>query len=495
MNTALGLLRQFEGFRETPYWDVNAYRTGYGSDTITRSDGRVVPVQPGMTVTRDDAERDLQRRVNTEFMPRAASAVGDAWRNLSPNQQAALTSITYNYGSLPKGVAAAVQSGDPNAVAAAIRALGSHNDGINANRRAQEAAIYLGGDVPNGAPMTPTVSTQSPGLLGPQQPQKRGLLGMDTEKLNRIGLAMMAASGYQPFQPLIQAQFAEMRDEKKAKRDEQRRNQTVEFLRRMNPEIAGAVEAGVLNPSDAYKMATGSADPNVQSSAMLPDMTGTVLTMRDGSIKVVTAGGEELTGQAAMDFVNNAQSNYTDQQRSIYGAREGGKLEAQTELGAAAAAATSEGKMRPEMAREFMNDARLVRSNLVNINDAIAAIDGGAQSGIVYNMLPNVTQASASLQNAMDRMGLDVIGSVTFGALSEGEMRLAMETAVPRNLAPEQLREWLIKKRDAQQKALEALNNAALHFASGGSLEDYARGSSKPAQAAPSGGDDPLGLR
>ena len=50
-------------------------------------------------------------------------------------------------------------------------------------------------------------------------------------------------------------------------------------------------------------------------------------------------------------------------------------------------------------------------------------------------MMPSVTEASASLENAMNRMGLDVIGSVTFGALSEGEMRLAMDTAVPRGLA------------------------------------------------------------
>jgi len=58
-------------------------------------------------------------------------------------------------------------------------------------------------------------------------------------------------------------------------------------------------------------------------------------------------------------------------------------------------------------------------------------------------------------------MGLDVIGSVTFGALSEGEMRLAMDTAVPRGLQPEQLRSWLSKKREAQQKAAEMLGDAA----------------------------------
>lgn len=140
---ALDLIRQFEGFRGSPYWDVNAYRAGYGSDTATLADGRVVPIRQGMTVSRQDAERDLMRRVLTEFGPRAAAAVGqDTWSALSEPQRAALTSITYNYGSLPASVAQAVRSGDPAAAAEAIRALGGHNDGVNRGRRNQEALLY-----------------------------------------------------------------------------------------------------------------------------------------------------------------------------------------------------------------------------------------------------------------------------------------------------------------------------------------------------------------
>ena len=145
MEQYLALLRQFEGFRETPYWDVNALRTGYGSDTITGPDGTVKPVTADTYVSRDDAERDLQRRVQTEFAPKAARAVGEeAFAALSPSQQAALVSITYNYGSLPSSVASAARSGDPQATAAAIRALGSHNGGVNKGRRDKEADVFLG---------------------------------------------------------------------------------------------------------------------------------------------------------------------------------------------------------------------------------------------------------------------------------------------------------------------------------------------------------------
>jgi GH24 family phage-related lysozyme (muramidase) len=145
MDAVLSLIRQFEGFRETPYWDVNALRTGYGSDTITLPDGTVKPVTADTYVSRDDAERDLQRRVQTEFAPRAAKAVGEeVFAAMSPQQQAALVSITYNYGSLPSSVAEAARTGDPQATAAAIRALGTHNGGVNAKRREKEAAVFLG---------------------------------------------------------------------------------------------------------------------------------------------------------------------------------------------------------------------------------------------------------------------------------------------------------------------------------------------------------------
>jgi GH24 family phage-related lysozyme (muramidase) len=140
----LSLLRGFEGYRADPYWDVNAYRAGYGSDTVTLADGRVVPVTQGMTVSREDAERDLLRRTQTEFGPQAQSQVGAAWNNYTPEQQAALISITYNYGSLPSSVARAAATGDAAAVNEAILGLQGHNDGINANRRASEAA-YFGG--------------------------------------------------------------------------------------------------------------------------------------------------------------------------------------------------------------------------------------------------------------------------------------------------------------------------------------------------------------
>lgn len=143
------------------------------------------------------------------------------------------------------------------------------------------------------------------------------------------------------------------------------------------------------------------------------------------------------------------------------GAAQEAKNQADISSGGAAAGAKEGGKKTMEAGFSAWEDYGKLQNNIANIDEALGALDRGAASGYVYNMLPNITEASASLKNAMDRMGLDVIGSVTFGALSEGEMRLAMETAVPRGLQPTELRTWLERKRNAQIKAADMLADAA----------------------------------
>lgn len=140
------LLRDLEGFEEEPYYDVNAFRAGYGSDTYTTEDGIVKTVKESDFVSREDAERDLYRRIKTEFGARAKKAAGDAWEEYSPMQRAALTSVAYNYGSIPKRISSAVKSGDPKKVSEAIVSLADDNDGINYNRRIKEAEMMIYGD-------------------------------------------------------------------------------------------------------------------------------------------------------------------------------------------------------------------------------------------------------------------------------------------------------------------------------------------------------------
>lgn len=136
---AAPLLKEFEGFREEPYWDVNADRIGYGSDTVTLADGTVKKVTKGMRVSRADADRDLQRRIG-EFEQTIVGQVGvDAYSQLPANVRAPLISVAYNYGSLPNSVERAVESGDIGEIADAVGGLSANKD-----RRLKEAAIIRG---------------------------------------------------------------------------------------------------------------------------------------------------------------------------------------------------------------------------------------------------------------------------------------------------------------------------------------------------------------
>lgn len=143
--TTAGVLRELEGFKEEPYYDVTAYRAGYGSDTYTTADGKVVPVTKNSRVSREDAERDLDRRIRDEFGARARTSAGDAWDAYSPLQKAALTSVAYNYGSIPDRISDEVRSGNPQRVAKAIMSLADDNDGINRKRRIKESEMMLYG--------------------------------------------------------------------------------------------------------------------------------------------------------------------------------------------------------------------------------------------------------------------------------------------------------------------------------------------------------------
>ena len=145
-SAAAQMIKGFEGFISKAKWDENHFRVGFGSDTVTRANGQIEKVTKDTVVTLAEAQRDLERRL-IEFQSGIQQAVGvDTWNSLNEAQQAALTSIAYNYGELPKRIVAAIQGGGgPEAVANAIAGLGSDNGGINKRRRNEEAQSFLSG--------------------------------------------------------------------------------------------------------------------------------------------------------------------------------------------------------------------------------------------------------------------------------------------------------------------------------------------------------------
>ena len=104
---------------------------------------------------------------------------------------------------------------------------------------------------------------------------------------------------------------------------------------------------------------------------------------------------------------------------------------------------------------------------IANYDDAISQLDAGAETGVINSMLPSFRTASIKLDNIKKRLGLDVVGNTTFGALSESELKFALDSALPDNLQPAELKEWLVAKRDSQKKVKERLEEAASFLSDG----------------------------
>jgi hypothetical protein len=108
-----------------------------------------------------------------------------------------------------------------------------------------------------------------------------------------------------------------------------------------------------------------------------------------------------------------------------------------------------------------------VRSEITNLDSAIEAIESGAESGKVSNWFPSFRSETLKLQNAASRLGLNVVTATTFGALSEGELKLAMDVAVPTGLQPKELKEWLTVRKNARVKLSNELEKMAIALGSG----------------------------
>lgn len=182
---ALKLLMSKEGFRAKPYNDPardstgnqegpDVWRIGYGSDTITLPDGTVVPVTSSSTVTQEQAQADLARRVEQQKSEVIAQIGEDAWKALPPNAQAALTSLAYNYGSLSapyfKPLLEAAKAGDLSKMGEQILARAGDNGGINASRREQEAGILEGASTVRGSGGTLAAGAMPTGSSTPVSP-------------------------------------------------------------------------------------------------------------------------------------------------------------------------------------------------------------------------------------------------------------------------------------------------------------------------------------
>lgn len=143
-------LKKYEGFSRVATWDVNAWRIGYGSDTITYPNGIIKKVLQTDTTTPELAQLDLERRIKNDFEPKVKKQIGANYDKLPGASKTALISIAYNYGRIPTNeiIQGAQSLNHINLANAIVESTKNHNlgkpyyDGLR-NRRKAEANYIL----------------------------------------------------------------------------------------------------------------------------------------------------------------------------------------------------------------------------------------------------------------------------------------------------------------------------------------------------------------
>ena len=116
-----------------------------------------------------------------------------------------------------------------------------------------------------------------------------------------------------------------------------------------------------------------------------------------------------------------------------------------------------------------------INASIGNIDRAINAINEGAGTGVIEKHWPSIKAASVELENIRNSMALDVVGATTFGALSQGELDLAKDVALPTGLDGPELLTYLGKKRDAQNKLKTQYEDLLQHLDQGGTEASFVR--------------------
>ncbi len=112
-----------------------------------------------------------------------------------------------------------------------------------------------------------------------------------------------------------------------------------------------------------------------------------------------------------------------------------------------------------------------IRQNNINLQVARQAVVDGAGTGPILSLLPSFRAQSVAFDAAQGRLGLDVVGSVTFGALSKGELDLAKAVALPAGLDGPELIQWIDDKIDANIRAADYMERQGVFLSQSGNTK------------------------
>ena len=289
---------------------------------------------------------------------------------------------------------------------------------------------------------------------------KQAVTGEDEEASDRLALALMSLSGNpDSLRPLMEMAAQDIQDNKEQKKLDKQKNATIEFLTAKARagdakaqrvlEMVPAIGAG--GAMTEYLDKTGSSTGNkTEADTFLYPNGFRVQQFQDGTIKY---------------FLNNEE--ITDNERINELRKQGQDLE--LELARQEELSKKTGAIQGNIVEETMSKMANTNSSLKSFAKAKEALreainNGQNVTGFLTQYFPNVSLEAQELQFAATSLGLDVVGSVTFGALSKGELDLALSKEMPLNLPEAELLEYIERRESALRKYQFELKKAASYL-------------------------------
>lgn len=250
----------------------------------------------------------------------------------------------------------------------------------------------------------------------------------------------------QPDPNLVKSVQARAESAQTGRQQAQQANRTVEYLKsRGRPDLASAVESNPALATEALKIVIGVAGDTFATKGFAPQVdpeTGQIYGVQydpnTQTYKRVDVPG--ATGETPSEI---------DTRKRI----------AETE--------TADYARAMDAGQEAFVAAERATGTIETLNRALSAIQRGGESGFVRSYLPSFNEATTTLRQAATEMGIDLIQSATFGALSESELKLALSSTIDLNLPEPELRKLLQDKIRVQTILRNELMKKARELSAG----------------------------
>jgi len=221
---------------------------------------------------------------------------------------------------------------------------------------------------------------------------------------------------------------------------------TIKFLQgrsASDPMAAQALDAIKANPSMVKDIMGAYLSGQFKSPHMSKNI-GSIQTAQEDMPKHGIKAGDQFT----YHLDPNAQDGYSLIKLGGTGTTD----RAQAQMEQDATLRESDIQQARSQAKDYFKRYDAVNTQISSLRQARKLIEDGAETGWIKQHLPTFNANTQLLRNVANEMGIDIINSATFGALSATELKLALSTGFPQGLSSAETIKYIDDKIKAQDK-------------------------------------------